>query len=556
MATNKELADLIFPDVKKTIKDLDKRFPPRNLPDGAEVTRFAPSPTGFLHTGSLFTARIAYKIAKQTNGVYFRRLEDTDQKREIKGTGLDLVNQLANFGIVPDEGYFGDHEEGNYGPYIQSKRADIYKIVIKDLIKKGRAYPCFCTKEELDQLREVQEANKVIPGYYGEYARCRHLSVDEDIALIKEGKPFVIRFKSKGNHLNHIKAHDEIRGDRELTENDQDIVIYKSDGLPTYHFAHLVDDHYRHTTLVTRGEEWISSLPIHLELFAARGWQAPKYAHLPVIMVNDKETGNKRKLSKRKDPEAAVSFFLKEGYPKDGVLKYLRTIANSNFEAWLRENPKKDYKEFRLSFDKFSLDGALFDRPKLENISKEVLANYDKKTFTDNCLEWAKDNDKALADKIEENREKFESIINIERDQEKPRKDYEKFSDVYPKIRFFYDDEYKKLLASPLPFNQDRDKNVIKEVLKDFVSSLDLEHQDENSWFQSRKDLGRRHNFINDRKLYKKDPKAYNGWYADCISIVRISLCASNQSPKLFDVLKILGKEEIGKRIDSVLALL
>ena len=556
MATNKELADLIFPDVKKTVKDLDKRFPPRNLPDGAEVTRFAPSPTGFLHTGSLFTARIAYKIAKQTNGVYFRRLEDTDQKREIKGTGLDLVNQLANFGIVPDEGYFGDHEEGNYGPYIQSKRADIYKIVIKDLIKKGRAYPCFCTKEELDQLREVQEANKVIPGYYGEYARCRHLSVDEDIALIKEGKPFVIRFKSKGNHLNHIKAHDEIRGDRELTENDQDIVIYKSDGLPTYHFAHLVDDHYRHTTLVTRGEEWISSLPIHLELFAARGWQAPKYAHLPVIMVNDKETGNKRKLSKRKDPEAAVSFFLKEGYPKDGVLKYLRTIANSNFEAWLRENPKKDYKEFRLSFDKFSLDGALFDRPKLENISKEVLANYDKKTFTDNCLEWAKDNDKALADKIEENREKFEAIINIERDQEKPRKDYEKFSDVYPKIRFFYDDEYKKLLASPLPFNQDRDKNVIKEVLKDFVSSLDLEHQDENSWFQSRKDLGRRHNFINDRKLYKKDPKAYNGWYADCISIVRIALCASNQSPKLFDVLKILGKEEIGKRIDSVLALL
>ena len=556
MATNKELADLIFPDVKKTVKDLDKRFPPRNLPDGAEVTRFAPSPTGFLHTGSLFTARIAYKIAKQTNGVYFRRLEDTDQKREIKGTGLDLVNQLANFGIVPDEGYFGDHEEGNYGPYVQSKRADIYKIVIKDLIKKGRAYPCFCTKEELDQLREVQEANKVIPGYYGEYARCRHLSVDEDIALIKEGKPFVIRFKSKGNHLNHIKAHDEIRGDRELTENDQDIVIYKSDGLPTYHFAHLVDDHYRHTTLVTRGEEWISSLPIHLELFAARGWQAPKYAHLPVIMVNDKETGNKRKLSKRKDPEAAVSFFLKEGYPKDGVLKYLRTIANSNFEAWLRENPKKDYKEFMLSFDKFSLDGALFDRPKLENISKEVLANYDKKTFTDNCLEWAKDNDKVLADKIEENREKFEAIINIERDQEKPRKDYEKFSDVYPKIRFFYDDEYKKLLASPLPFNQDRDKNVIKEVLKDFVSSLDLEHQDENSWFQSRKDLGRRHNFISDRKLYKKDPKAYNGWYADCISIVRIALCASNQSPKLFDVLKILGKEEIGKRIDSVLALL
>lgn len=557
MATAKELADLIFPDVKKTIKDLDKRFPPRNLPAGAEVTRFAPSPTGFLHTGSLFTARIAYKIAKQTNGVYFRRLEDTDQKREIKGTGLDLVNQLANFGIIPDEGYFGDHEEGAYGPYTQSKRADIYKIVIKELIKKGRAYPCFCTKEELDQLREVQEANKVIPGYYGEYARCRHLSIAEDIELIKEGKPYVIRFKSKGNHLNHIKVHDEIRGDRELTENDQDIVIYKSDGLPTYHFAHLVDDHYRHTTLVTRGEEWISSLPIHLELFAARGWEAPKYAHLPVIMVNDKETGNKRKLSKRKDPEAAVSFFLKEGYPKEGVLKYLRTIANSNFEAWLRENPKKDYKEFRLTFDKFSLDGALFDRPKLQNISKEVLANYDKNTFTENCLEWAKENDEVLAKKIEEDQNRFESIINIERDQEKPRKDYEKFSDVYGKIKFFYDDEYAKLLASaPLPFNASWKKEVIEDVLKDFVSSLDLEHQDENTWFSSRKELGTRHGFANDRKVYKKDPSSYNGWYADCISIVRISLCASTQSPKLFDVLKILGKDEITKRVDSVLALL
>ena len=557
MATNKELADLIFPDVKKTVKDLDKRFPPRNLPEGAEVTRFAPSPTGFLHTGSLFTARIAYKIAKQTNGVYFMRLEDTDQKREIKGTGLDLVNQLANFGIVPDEGYRGDKEEGAYGPYTQSKRADIYKIVIKELIKKGRAYPCFCTKEELDQLREVQEANKVIPGYYGEYARCRHLSIAEDIELIKEGKPYVIRFKSKGNHLNHIKAHDEIRGDRELTENDQDIVIYKSDGLPTYHFAHLVDDHYRHTTLVTRGEEWISSLPIHLELFAAMGWEAPKYAHLPVIMVNDKETGNKRKLSKRKDPEAAVSFFLKEGYPKEGVLKYLRTIANSNFEAWLRENPKADYKDFKLTFDKFSLDGALFDRPKLQNISKEVLANYDKKTFTDNCLEWAKDNDPILANKIEEDRNKFEAIINIERDQEKPRKDYEKFSDVYAKIKFFYDDEYENLLkAAPLPFNPSLKKEVIAEVLKDFVASLDLEHQDETTWFNSRKELGTRHGFANDRKVYKKDPTSYNGWYADCISIVRIALCASTQSPKRFDVLKILGKQEIENRVNTVLALL
>ena len=554
MATNKELAELIFPDVKETVKDLDKRFPPRTLPEGAEVTRFAPSPTGFLHTGSLFTAMIAHKFANQSNGIYFFRLEDTDQKREIQGTGLDLVKQLKNFGIVSDEGYFGDYEEGAYAPYTQSKRAEIYKIVIKDLIKRGRAYPCFCTKEDLDDLRAVQEANKVIPGYYGEYARCRHLSLDEMIANIKAGKPYVIRFKSKGNHLEHVRVHDEIRGDMDLSQNDQDIVIYKSDGLPTYHFAHLVDDHYMGTTLVTRGEEWISSLPIHIELFEAMGWKAPKYAHLPVIMVNDKETHNKRKLSKRKDPEAAVSFFLEQGYPKEGVIKYLMTIANSNFEAWLLENPKADLKEFKLSFDKFSLDGALFDMPKLCNISKEVLANYDKTTFTDQCLAWAEEYSEELASLIKRDRPYFESIINIERDQEKPRKDYEKFSDVLEKVRLFYADEFDKLLAKgELPFNDNIQKEVIASVLEDFVSTLDLKNQDENTWFAEMKVLGTRHGFADDRKVYKKDPTSYVGWYADCISIVRVALCCSTQSPKLFDVLTLLGEEEIKRRVDEVL---
>ena len=553
MATNKELADLIFPDVKETVEDLEKRYPERNLPEGAEVTRFAPSPTGFLHTGSLFTALIAYTFAKQSHGVYFFRLEDTDQKREIEGTGLDLVKQLKNFGIVADEGYFGDHEEGNYGPYVQSKRADIYKVVIKDLIRRGRAYPDFCSKEELDQLRLVQEANKVVPGYYGEYAKYRGLTVKEYIDLVKSGKPYVIRFRSLGNPANHIKAHDEIRGDMELTQNYQDIVIYKSDGLPTYHFAHLVDDHFMRTTLVTRGEEWISSLPIHLELFEAMGWKAPKYAHLPVIMVNDKETGNKRKLSKRKDPEAAVSYFLSQGYPKEGVIRYLLTIANSNFEAWMMNNPKAPLTDFTLTFDKFSLDGALFDMPKLNNISKELLANMDKKTFTDQCLEWATGYLPELADLINSDRAKFESIVNIERDQEKPRKDYEKFSDVLPHIAFFYNDRYDALLkANKLPFNPFLKPELIKEVLDDFVSTFDIENQDETTWFSKMKELGLRHNFIDDRKVYKKNPTAYNGWYADVISIIRISVCASAQAPKLYDVLKILGKEEVSRRVKKV----
>lgn len=553
MATNRQLAELIFPDVKETLQDLDRRYPPRNLKEGQEVTRFAPSPTGFLHTGSLFTAMIAHKFATQTGGIYFFRLEDTDQKREIAGTGLDLVNQLKRFDIVASEGYFGDHEEGEYGPYVQSKRADIYRIVIKELIKKGRAYPCFCTKEDLDELRQVQEANKVIPGYYGQYARCRHLTIDEAMEMIKAGKPYVIRFKSKGNHLNHIKAHDEIRGDMDLTENDQDIVIMKSDGLPTYHFAHLVDDHYMGTTLVTRGEEWISSLPIHLELFAAMGWKAPKYAHLPVIMVTDKETGNKRKLSKRKDPEAAVSFFLQEGYPKMGILKYLMTIANSDFEAWMMANPKGDIRDFKLTFDKFSLDGALFDMPKLANISKEVLSLMNKKEFTDEAYRWAKEYSPELKEDIEKDRDRFESIIDIEREQEKPRKDYEKFSDVAGKIAFFFNDKYDSMILSPLPFNEFISKDVIKAFLLDFAASFDLK-EDESSWFASVKALGMKHGFSDDRKVYKKNPDAYNGWYADAISLVRVAVCASTQSPKLYDVLRILGKEEVERRIKAVVS--
>lgn len=556
MYTNKDLAELIFPDVKETIKDLDKRFPPRQLEEGSYVTRFAPSPTGFLHTGSLFTALIAYKFAKQSHGVYFFRLEDTDTKREIKGTGQDLVDQLANFDIIADEGYYGDHEKGSYGPYQQSKRADIYKVVIKELIKKGRAYPCFCTKEDLDQLRLVQEANKVIPGYYGEYAKCRHYSIDEYVEMIKAGKPYVIRFKSKGNHLNHIRVHDEIRGDLDLSQNDQDIVILKSDGLPTYHFAHLVDDHYMGTNLVTRGEEWISSLPIHIELFESMGWKAPKYAHLPVIMVNDKETGNKRKLSKRKDKEAAVSFFLEEGYPKLGIIEYLFTIANSNFEGWLMENPKTSLDEFKLDFSKFSLDGALFDLPKLANISKEVLANLTKDEFTSQCLDWAKKYSPDTLKFIESDVERFKRIINIEREQEKPRKDYEKFSDVLPKVRFFDADTYNEIVkTNGIPYNEFISKEVIKELLNDYKETLNLD-MDENTWFSSMKKLGKRHNFADDRKVYKKDPHSYNGWYADCIAIIRATVCASTNAPKLYDVLEILGKEEITRRIDLAISTL
>ncbi len=553
MSTLKELADLIFPDIKLGVSDLEKKYPPRTLPSGAEVSRFAPSPTGFLHTGSLFASLVGRKFSEQTKGVYFFRLEDTDQKREIEGSGLEQINLLNKFGIVFDEGYLGTSEKGEYGPYRQSQRAEIYKIVIKELIKKGRAYPDFCTKEELDALRQVQEANKVVPGYYGEYAKYRNLKIDDAIAFIKEGKPYVIRFKSLGDVNKHIKVVDEIRGELLLSQNNQDIVILKSDGLPTYHFAHLVDDHFMRTTLVIRGEEWIASLPIHVELFETMNWQRPKYAHLPVIMIVDEETHNRRKLSKRKDNVAAVSYFLKQGYPIEGIIKYLYTIANSNFEEWLTNNPKGDISTFKLSFEKFSLDGALFDLPKLNNISKEVLALYSKEKFTDLALKYASECDPKLKELIEKDRNKFEQIINIEREIEKPRKDYERFGDVLPKILFFYNDEYDSMLKNAdLPFNEFIPKKIIGEFLLDAVENMDLS-KDESVWFESIKKIGLNHGFADDKKVYKENPDKYNGWYSDCISLIRIALTTTTVSPKLFDVIKILGKEEIKRRFSLVI---
>lgn len=554
MHTNEELAELIFPDVTETVADLEKRYPARDLPKGAEVTRFAPSPTGFLHTGSLFTAMIAYKMAKQSNGVYFFRLEDTDQKREIAGSGKELVDQLSAFGIEQNEGYFGDHEEGNYGPYVQSKRSNIYKVCIKDLLSRGLAYPCFCTAKDLNDLRLTQNANRVVPGYYGEYAKCRHLTLDEMYEKIEAGVSYVIRFKSMGNHNNYVKVHDEIRGDLNLSQNDQDIVILKSDGLPTYHFAHLCDDHFMHTTVITRGEEWVSSLAIHVDLFNTMGFPLPKYAHLPVIMKSDE--GNRRKLSKRKDPEAAVSFFLKEGYPIEGIIKYLMTIANSNFEEWLRQNPKEDYNNFEMTFQKMSLDGALFDLPKLQNICKGVLSFYTKEEITEKALEYAKQYSPELLELINSNKDFFMQIMNIEREQEKPRKDYEKYSDILNHIAFFYNDRYDEMFEKePLPFNELVDKSLIKSMLKEFVDNLDYS-LDKQEWFNNLKELGIKNGFAPNFKTYKKNKEAYKGHVGDVAEMIRIALTTSTQSPDLYSILQILPKEEVNRRFAKTIATL
>ena len=555
MISNLELANIIFPDVNETLEDLEKRYPPRNLKEGAEVTRFAPSPTGFLHTGSLFTAMICRKVASETGGVFYIRLEDTDTKREIEGSGEQLLNQLKLFNIVPDEGYLGDHELGEYGPYRQSQRADIYKVAIKYLISIGRAYPCFASQEELDEIRKKQEAMKLIPGYYGQFARDRYLTNDERVERIKRGDPYVIRFKSEGNHIRKIKVHDLIHKDFEIAQNDQDIVILKSDGLPTYHFAHAVDDHFMRTTTVIRGEEWIASLPIHVELFEALGFEAPKYAHLPVIMKLDAETGNKRKLSKRKDSEAAVSYFLEDGYPSEALITYLMTIANSNFEEWLFEHDYRHIEEFEFSFDKMSLEGALFDIDKLTFFAKEILARKNKHEMLLLAKQYAEAYDKDLLEVINRDNHYFEEIMNIEREKENPRKDYYKFGGLLDSIAFFYKDKYQELIKEPLPFNERFTNEQIINVLSNLRDKLSLE-QEESEWFANMKAIGEELKFAPNGKLFKKEPDKYIGSVADVAEMLRITLTSKKNSPNLYYVMKVLTKSECDSRINQIISIL
>ena len=551
MANYKDLADLIFPHINNTIEDLEKRYPERNLKEGAEVTRFAPSPTGFLHTGSLFTCLVSSRFAKQSGGVFYIRLEDTDTKREIEGSGASLVEQLSVFDIIPDEGYISDEKEiGSYGPYKQSDRKELYEIVIKHLIEIGRAYPCFCSAEELAELRKEQEAKKEIPGYYGKYAKYRDFPIDDAIAKIKNGDPYIIRFKSMGDHNNKISFHDEIKGDLELTQNDQDIVILKGDGLPTYHFAHLVDDHFMRTTVVTRGEEWLSSLPIHLELFDTLGFKRPRYAHLPVIMKV--EDGIRRKLSKRKDPEAAVSYFLEQGYPKYGFIEYLLTIANSNYEAWRDENLDKDFYDFKLSFDKMGVDGALFDIAKVANISKERMAYKKAEDLALEVKTWAKTYDKSFYDRIINNEKQFIDILNIDRQKEKPRKDYAKYSDIYPVIAFFYDDVYKAIDKTNLEWNPAMDKETIKEVLAGYSKSIDLSLDEEN-WFNSLKEYGKAYGFAADKKEWKANKEAFKGHSGDIAEMLRIALTGRKNSPNLYFIIHILGVAKVEERIQEII---
>ena len=510
------------------------------------VTRFAPSPTGFIHIGGLFGSIIDRKLAEQSDGVFILRIEDTDQKREIENGVSQIVNGLKDFGIVPDEGVISEDEEiGNYGPYKQSQRKDIYQAYAKSLLKQGLAYPCFCTPEELEEIRAKQEAAKIRPGYYGVWAKYRNLPIDEAMAKIKNGDHYIIRFKSQGREDRRIKHKDSIKGNIEFPENDQDIVIIKADGLPTYHFAHAVDDHLMRVTHVIRGDEWVSSLPLHLELFRALGFKPPKYAHTATIMKD--ENGSKRKISKRKDPEAAVGYYHEQGIPADAVVEYLLNIANSSFEPWRRSNPDKDISEFELQLNKMSVSGAVFDMVKLLDVSKNVISKYSSEKIYEETLKWANKYDKELEELLTKNKEYSIKVLGIERGKAKPRKDISKWSDVKESIKYMYEEEYSKM--EDYEFQKIADKEEIKEILNSYIGKYFNISDDKDTWFSKIKDLSEEKGYAREVKEYKQEPEKYKGHVGDISTVIRVALTTKHNTPDLYEIMQVLGKETVENRI-------
>ena len=543
----KDLANLIFPDAKE-ISYYEEKYPERNLPEGAVVTRFAPSPTGFVHIGGLYQALVARTIAEKTGGVFFLRVEDTDQKREVENGVTGIVNSLKDFDMAPDEGMISDTEEiGNYGPYKQSLRKDIYQAYAKYMIEQGKAYPCFCTPEDLDEIRQKQEAAKLRTGYYGVWAKCRNLSVEEMAEKIKAGEPYIIRFKSPGREDRKIKHKDVIKGNVDFPENDQDIVIIKADGLPTYHFAHAVDDHLMHTTHVIRSDEWLSSVPLHLQLFHELGFKVPKYAHISPIMKND--NGGKRKLSKRKDPEAAVSYYKEQGIPADAVKEYLLNIANSTFENWRRANPDKPMEEFDFQLNKMSVSGALFDMVKLLDIGKTVISKMTAEAVYEKALEWTKEYDSEL-EALLQDKEYALKVFGIERGNKKPRKDIAKWSDVKENIDYMYDSEfYNKVQEYPYQ-PAISDKEDISKILDLYIKKYYDENDDKQAWFDKIKALAVEMGYAGEVKEFKANPGMYKAHVGDVSTVLRVALTSRTNTPDMYEIMQVLGKDRIAKRFE------
>ena len=539
----KDLANAIYPDAKP-IEYYEEKYGPRDLPQGAEVTRFAPSPTGFVHIGGLYQCIINRALAKQSNGVFMLRIEDTDQVRKIENGVNQIVEALAKFDFVPDEGMISETEEkGSYGPYKQSMRREIYYSYAKYLIEQGRAYPCFATPEEIDEIRKKQEAAGLRTGFYGVWAKYRDLPVDEAIARIKNGDKFVIRLRSQGREDRKIKVKDAVRGFIEFPENDQDAVLIKADGLPVYHFAHVVDDHLMRTTIVVRGEEWISSTPLHIEIFQAFGFKPPKYAQVPSILKED--DGKKRKISKRKDPEAAVDYYHKEGIPSDAVNEYLMNIINSSFEGWRRANPTKPMNEFKLELSKMGVSGAVFDMVKLLDVSKNVIARYSAEQVYSFANEWAKQYDEELAQMLSD-KEYGLKVFGIERENsKKPRKDLSKWSDVKENIIYMYNK------PESYDFDKINGEEVIK-VIKEYINVYNS-NDDKETWFSKMKDVAEKCGYAREVKEYKADPEKWPGHVGDISSVIRVAITGRRNTPDLYEIMNVLGNDEVIARLNKAI---
>ncbi len=547
MNDNEKMAELLLPDIDKTPDYYEELYKPRTLPEGARVTRIAPSPTGYLHLGTLFAALVNRITATSTGGVFYTRIEDTDKKREIEGGIEDIISGLDRFGITIDEGFVSpDKQSGEYGPYKQSERAEIYQTYAKSLIRQGLAYPCFCTAEELDEVRKIQEEQKERTGYHGKWAKHRDITFEEAKALIDEGKPYVVRLKSPGNEENRIVFDDCVKGKIEMPENDEDFVILKSDGIPTYHFAHAVDDHLMHTTHVLRGDEWISSVPKHIQLFKLLGFKPPKYGHISPIMKLD--GGAKRKISKRKDPEAAVHFFAEQGYDSESVIEYLMTIAASDFEDWRRANPDKSYKDFKFNLKKMSVSGALFDSDKLNDVSKTVISKLDSGTVYNKLTDWAKEFDPEFYELLTEKPDYTKAMLSIDRDVPKPRKDIAKWSEAKDYFSFFFDRLYTP--DSTLPENIAPEDAA--EFLKKYKSVYNLS-DDRQQWFDRIKQIAPEIGFASETKQYKADPQSYKGHAGDLSTVLRIAVTGRRNTPDLCSIMQVLGYDTCISRIDAAI---
>ncbi len=539
------LADLLFPNVTETPDEVQARFPKRQLPEGAVVTRMAPSPTGFVHLGNLVQGMISERMAHQSGGVLFLRVEDTDAKREVPGAVEVLINSLEHYNIKFDEGATIDGDNGLYGPYRQRQRASIYHVFAKKLVSEGKAYPCFCTEEELTAMREAQEAAKENFGYYGKYAVWRDRSIEDIKAQMDAGNPWVLRFRSEGSIENQFKFDDLVKGKLTITENDIDNVLLKSDGIPTYHFAHAVDDELMRTTHVVRGDEWLPSLPFHIQLFKALGFKLPKYVHIGPLMKMD---GNsKRKLSKRKDPELALTFYKGEGFPVQAMREYLMTVLNSNFEDWRRANPDADIETFKFSPKKLNPAGSLFDYAKLVDVSKNVISRMDAETVYALLTEWAKEFDADFGAKLAADPAYATQILAIGRGGKKPRKDLATWRDAKDYMGFFYD-EY---LTAP-QFDEKFSKETVKDALARFLEKFDIT-DDSGIWFNKVKEITEDMGFTTDMKAYKADPAAYKGTVADVSTFIRQAVTGKTNSPDLYTVMQILGYDRTVARIQAVM---